>query len=513
MDVAGSRTLYSIFAAHARRRPDDLWLAFESETGQVQQWTFAQFLAAVHQAANFLKGKGIRLGDVVNLHLTNHVAYPQMILAASHLGAIVLPSNPACSADDIIYLLNHSETCLILTDSTHVEMLRGLAGGSKRTVLSILDYETELARQPATLPVGEGSTDRVVQYLYTSGTTSRPKGVMLTNANLIYGAEVLRAATGLRQEDHHYIALPLFHAAAQCHALWPSLVAGCRVTIAYRFSGSRFFERAAANRATMAALFGAPLRILLSQPDQPAQKQHRLRNVTFAQNLTEPQYEEWHRRFGAPLQQLWGMTETAGLPLMSPLTGERRLSAMGRPVVGYELKIVDEAGCEVPRGETGQLIVRGTPGRSLMLGYLKDAEATAKVLRRIDEDTWLFTGDTVRGDADDFVYFVDRGKDLIKRGGENISSSEVEGVISLLPQVADVAVIGIPDPIKDEAVTAVLVLKNGVKLDEEEVRAHCTRSLASFKVPEHVRFVEALPRTSVGKIQKQIIRGWFTEAS
>ena len=509
MDIVGERTLYSILAAHAKCRPDEPWLAYEEESGQVLRWTFSEFLGSVHQAAHFLRSRGIGTGQVINLHLPNGVAHPQLILAASHLGAVVLPSNPASSDDEIGYLLAHSETRLTVAEEGQVERLASLRLGGGLAVISQRQFEDEVARQPVEAPPGAGKADLLVQLLYTSGTTARPKGVMLTNANLIYGAEVLRAATGLQREDHHLIALPLFHAAAQCHALWPSLVVGCRVTIASRFSGSRFFGQAVAHDCTMAALFAAPLRILLLQPDHPSHRQHRLRNVTFAQNLTAVQFDEWHRRFRVPLQQLWGMTETASLPVMSPLTGDRRLSALGRPVVGYEVKVVDEAGREVGCGSPGQLIVRGTPGRSLMLGYFKNPAATAETLRPGDDGTWLYSGDTVTYDPEGFIHFCDRSKDMIKRSGENISSAEIEGVIALLPQVADVAVIGIADAVRDEAVAAVVVLRESAKLTVEEIRTHCSRSLASFKVPERVRFVEALPRTSVGKIQKQVIKTWF----
>jgi crotonobetaine/carnitine-CoA ligase len=273
-----------------------------------------------------------------------------------------------------------------------------------------------------------------------------------------------------------------------------------------RFSASRFFEQAIEYGGTMAALFGAPLRMLLNQPERLVDRAHNLRNVTFAQSLTEAQYEDWHRRFRVPLQQLWGMTETAGLPLMSPLIGRRNLLAMGRPVVGYEIKVVDENDQQVPPGQPGELIVRGTPGRTVMLGYLTNPEATAQTLRTLDDGTWLFSGDTVHADEDGFIYFVDRGKDLIKRAGENISSTQVEAVIMDCPGVLDVCVVGVPDSVRDEVVVAVVVPKPEAQLKVEMVQAHCAKRLAAFKIPERVVFVDSLPRTSVGKIQKNVVR-------
>lgn len=517
MDIAGKRTLYSSFAAHARNQPEREWLVYERHDGAVLRWTYREFLDSVHQAANLLRGFDIGPGDVFTLHLSNHPAYVQLILAASYLGAIASPTNPASTFDELRYLVEHSESKIIFTEGRCLDVVSEVVaslGGRPivvcQTETEMSDrfpsYESDLNRQSADPPSHGGSHVRVVELLYTSGTTARPKGVMLTNASFVYAAEVFRAATGLRSDDRHLIALPLFHAAAQCHALWPSLITGASVALVSRFSASRYFEQATEYRATLAALFGAPLRLLLNQPERSTDRAHSVRNITFAQSLTATQCAEWHRRFGAPLQQLWGMTETCALPVMSPLTGNQRLAAMGRPVLGYEVKVVDDEGKEVPPGTPGQLIVRGSPGRSLMLGYLKNSDATAKMLRKLDDGTWLFSGDTVVVDEDDFLYFIDRGRDLIKRSGENISSTEVEQAILDCPGVLDVCVVGIPDPIRDESIVAVVVAQPEAQLDLETIRAHCARRLALFKLPERLEIVDALPRTSVGKIQKQIVR-------
>jgi crotonobetaine/carnitine-CoA ligase len=516
VDIVSKRTLYSIFRSQATQQPDRNWLTYEAENGALQSWTYSEFLDIVHQAGNLLQNLAIRPGDVVNLHLTNHPAFPQIILAASYLGAIVLPTNPACSAEEHRYFLEHSEAKLVLTRATHLEDVEPVATPKACRILLIQDgyrpgsshpcYETELQKQSCEVSDRGGSTDKVVQLLYTSGTTSLPKGVMLTNANFIYGSEVFRAATGLRAEDRHLIALPLYHSAAQCHALWPSLMAGCSVSILSRFSAGRFFQQAVNHQATMAALFGAPLRMLLNQPPRDADRAHRLRNVTYAQNLTPAQYDEWHRRFGAPLQQLWGMTECCALPIMSPLTPERRLMAMGRPVLGYEVKVVDESGAEVPPHTPGELIVRGIPGHSLMKGYLKNDAATKRALRQMPDGVWLFSGDTALYDDDGFFYFLDRSSDLIKRAGLNISTAEVESVIGALDQVAEVCVIGLPDLVRDELVAAAIITRSGATLTTDQILSHCAANLAPYKVPERIEFVDSLPRTSVGKLRKNVVR-------
>ena len=522
-DTRANRTLYLDFADYAGRQPDREWMVYERADGRVCRWTYAAFLEGVHQAVNLLGEFGIRAGDVFNLHLSNHPAYAQLILAASHLGATAMPTNPASTEDELAYLVGHSGSRLIFAEPGSLDAANQVAADSKIPVVVCKTgdevpggypvYEDALSGQRAEPPDGRGAAERVVQLLYTSGTTSRPKGVMLTNACFVYGAEAFAAGSGLRRDDRHLVVLPLFHAGAQCHALWPSLVTGASVAVMSRFSAGRFFEQAIVYGCTMAAMFGALLRMLLNQPARKTDAAHGIRNVTFAQNLTSSQYEAWRRRFRAPLQQLWGMTETCGLPVMSPLTDERNLSAMGKPVPGYGVNVVDGKGEEVGAGRPGELIVRGIPGRTVMLGYLKNPAATAETLRRRADGTWLYSGDTVRADEDGFLYFLDRGKDLIKRSGENISSIEVEGVILECSGVADVCVVGVPDEIRDERVVAAVVLVPDANESEETIRSYCAKRLAAFKVPDRVAFVDALPRTSVGKIRKQVVRDRLASSS
>ena len=520
MDIADSRTLYSVFSNRAAQDPSKLWISYQRADGEEFHWTYSEFLDSVHQAAHLLSSFNVGLNDVFTLHLANHPAYPQLILAASYLGATAMPSNPASSVDELAYLIKHAESKLIFTENGGLEAANAVAANAQvdqvvlcRTGDSLDEgsviYESLLDQQPTEPPPGRGAADRIVQLLYTSGTTAKPKGVILTNANFVFAAEVFRGSTGLRSDDRHLITLPLFHGAAQIHALWPSMITGASVAIMARFSASRFFAQAIQFEATLAALFGAPIRMLLKQPDRPADAAHTLRNITFAQSLTDAQYEEWNSRFGVPLQQLWGMTETCSLPVMSPLTGDRNLRAMGRPVVGYDLKVVDEVDNEVEPGQPGQLIVRGVPGRTFMAGYLKDEVATAETLRGRSDGAWLYTGDTVYYDDEAFLYFLDRGTDLIKRAGENISSVEIETVMIDFPGVLDVCVVGLPDEVRDERVVALVVPESGEEPAAEAIQSLCHERLAAFKVPEEILFVESLPRTSVGKIQKEEVRVWL----
>jgi len=335
---------------------------------------------------------------------------------------------------------------------------------------------------------------------YTSGTTSKPKGVLLTHANYLFGGEVMSKAMRVSPADRHLIVLPLFHAGAQLHAFLPMLLAGGSVALMERFSATRFVEQAIRHEATLAALFAAPIRMLLAQPPSPREGQTRLRAVSYAQNVTPQQFEEWHQRFGASLMQIWGMTETMSLPLMQPLDLPRKPLSMGMPVLGYECKIVDPDGKEVPPGTVGELVVAGVPGVSLMKGYFKNEQATAETLR----DGWLWSGDQAYMDDDGRFFFVDRKKDMIKRAGENVSASEVEEILKQHAAVFDAAVVAIPDPVRDQAIKAFVIVKDGGATTAAELIAWCRERLSPFKVPEIVEFRDVFPRTSVGKIQKHL---------
>ena len=423
-------------------------------------------------------------------------------LAAAKTGTVMVPTNPVSTPDEIAYVLAHSEARLAVTDPRVGEACR-TAGVACPTRLDVVECRpldallTGLSDAPPDVAVT--SSDEVSMQ-YTSGTTSKPKGVLLTQANYVYGGEVMAKAMRAAPTDRHLIVLPLFHAGAQLHAFVPMLLVGGSVALMERFGAGRFVDQAIRHQATLAALFAAPIRMLLAQPRRPEDGATRLRAVSYAQNVTPEQFEEWHARFRAPLLQIWGMTETMSLPLMQPLDLPPRPLSMGMPVLGYEVTIVDEAGHGVPPGTVGELIVRGTPGVSLMKGYFKNPEATAQTLR----DGWLWSGDQAWRDADGYFFFVDRTKDMIKRAGENVSASEVEETLRQHPAVFDAAVVGVPDPVRDQAIKAYVLLAEGAAATAGELIAWCRSRLSPFKVPEVVEFRATFPRTSVGKIQKHL---------
>ena len=502
MLITGTRTLGSTLEDKARRFPDRTFLIFEDATGATARWTWGELDALVNRVAHLLLARGLRHGDKFNLHLGNCPEFLLFWMAAARTGTVMVPTNPVSSTEEMAYILAHSEARLAVTEPQYAAAVHAVAARCPALggVLEVRPLEPLLAGLPSTAPGLAVTPLDEISMQYTSGTTSKPKGVLLTHANYLFGGEAMSKSMRVGPADRHLIVLPLFHAGAQLHAFLPMLLAGGSVALMERFSATRFVEQAIRHEATLTALFAAPIRMLLAQTPSPREGQTRLRAVSYAQNVTPRQFEEWHERFGASLMQIWGMTETMSLPLMQPLDLPRKPLSMGMSVLGYECKVVDSDGKEVPPGTVGELVVAGVPGVSLMKGYFKNERATAETLR----DGWLWSGDQAYMDEDGCFFFVDRKKDMIKRAGENVSASEVEETLKQHAAVFDAAVVAIPDPVRDQAIKAFVIVKEGAAATAAELIAWCRERLSPFKVPEIVEFRDVFPRTSVGKIQKHL---------
>jgi len=489
------------------RQPDAQKSAFR------QRLSYRELDSQVDRACHFLAELGLGPGDVFNLHLPNCPAFLLLWFAGARLGAVMMPTNVLASAAELTYLLEHSNSKIAFTTAEHLAMLelcREQLDGLQRIVLcdactdspTADSFEVLLAGMPDSSWTCPAVDTDLAAIMYTSGTTSRPKGVMVTHANYLAAGTTVADAVELRADDRHFVVLPLFHGNAQYYSIMSALLRGASVVLTDRFSASRYFDTCIAYGCTVASLFAAPMRMILAQPPNPAHRENGLRIVLFAQNLTPQQLDEWQQRFDAPLAQLWGMTETMGPPLINPLRGERRNWTIGKPSGDYEIVLVDECGKPVADGQEGEITVRGEPGRTLTPGYFKNPQASSETLR----NGWLYTGDNAVRDAQGYYRFVDRKKDMIKRSGENVSAGEVENVMLQHPAVFECAVIGVPDELRDEAIVAVVVLHPGQQAGERELIDFCAGKLASFRVPGSVVFEKSLPKTSVGKIQKHLIR-------
>ncbi len=498
LDSRGQDTVASVLRRHALAHAAEPFLAFESSPGVIEITTWAEMLARAERTAGALHRLGVSPGDRFGVHLANCPEFFDVWLGAALLGAAMVPSNPQSTPDELAYQFTNADCRLCITQPE----LRDVAIEAARDRLSVYSIDEAWVRSDDRPPSLEPTPSDVLGVLYTSGTTSHPKGVLITQAAYLHVGDAIAEHVRLQPIDRMMIVLPMFHGNAQYYSSMSAIVTGASIALTPRFSASRWSQQATLLSATVASLFAAPMRMILAQEPSGFDRLHNLRLGLFAQNLTDDQLAAFEARFGLPMAQLYGMTETIAPPTINPIFGERRGSSIGRPIRSARLRIIDEEGADVPVGDAGELLVAGEPGRTLMLGYLGNPEATASALR----NGWLHTGDSVRADSDGYLYFVDRRKDMIKRAGENIATGEVERVLNEHPAVFEAAAFGIPDPMRDEALLAAVVLRDGAQASSDELFEHCRSHLARFKIPDSIIVVPSLPKTAVGKVQKHILR-------
>lgn len=514
MDIIGDRTLRSLLEEKAALNPNKTFIVFEDANGNLTSKTYQEFYMDVIKLSNAFLDLNINKGDHVTLHLPNTIEFITTWFALAHIGAIMVPTNILSSADEMKYIINHSESVVLITEKPYVEkfqlILDELSSIQHIILTRFTDKSPSLLSFDTLIENGRFDTSRlpiidsedVAAMLYTSGTTSKPKGVQITNANYIFTGELMSKSIHVTEEDRMFIVLPLFHGNAQYYSTMPAIIAGGSIALTEKFSATRYFKQAKRLGGTIGSLFAAPIRMILAKEYDPNDRNNSIRLILFAQSIAEHQITEFEEKFEVKLLQLYGMTETVGIPLLNPINGIRKNLSIGRPSIGYEVKLIDEDGREVPKGTIGQIAIRGIPGRTIMKGYFKDEDATRQTL----QDGWLLTGDNARVGEDGYFYFVDRVKDMIKRSGENVAALEVERALTDHKAVFEAAVIGVHDEMKDEAIKAFVILNTNMTATEADLIQHCQQRLAKFKVPESIEFVKEFPRTPVGKIQKHILK-------
>lgn len=497
-----------------RQHGDKPFVIFIDKDMNEEILTYKQFDQLVNRLANWLLSKGIQKGDFVLTHLPNSSGFLVAVHACTKIGVTMIPSIIFDVAEDLEYKLNFSEAKMVITDGAYYPLFEGILPKCP-SVKDILIYRSD-EKIPGTSDwneVIEGSSAELTpveidpfdtaQMLFTSGTTARPKGVVLTHANFLYIGEICARSFAVSPDDRYLLVLPLFHVNAQCISYWPCLTAGASIVVCEVFSASKFTQLVRQYDCSICSLVSATLRMILAQPEHPLDGENRMWRCPYAIAISDEEWDTFERRFETTLLDLYGLTETLAPCTIMPIWAEHRRGSVGWPNFGMEVKIVDDNRKEVPIGETGEIAIKGEPGISLFREYYKNPEATSEDL----VNGWFYSGDYGKVDEDGYVYFLDRKKDVIQRAAENISAPEVERVIQEHPAVEEVAVIAVPDPIRDEAVMAIIRFKAGEKATQDEITEFCKARMAKFKVPEFYIFQEEeFPKTSIGKIQKNIIR-------
>lgn len=503
------RSLPWLLRTRAEATPDKEWLVWRPLDGGSETWTYRRFADAVEELAAGLEASGIGKGDRVVVHQGNRPEFLLTWFALARLGAVLVSTNARSSVDELADYIGRSRARLVVTDDDLVADAAVAAGrhgvdvvvadlvGRSHAVASgargLSEYVAVSRRPSAPDPGPEAEAG--IQF--TSGTSARPKGVVWTHANFLWAGKVSAANEELRADDRHLTYLPLFHTNAQSYSVLASLWAGGTVILLPRFSASRFWPIAVEEGATWCSTIPFAIRALRSQP-VPAEHSFRAWGTGVI-------VESWERAFGIPTVAWWGMTETISHPIVSEVPSPRRHLAMGVANPAYELRIVDERGQVLPESGSGVLQVRGRRGVSMALGYLDDAEADAAAW---DAEGWFDTGDRVRLDPDGWFTFLDREKDVLRVGAENVAASEVEAVVARVRGVQEAAVVGAPDPMLDEVPAVFVVPVAGADHDDlvDRILDACREQLADFKIPRRVFVVEDLPRSTLEKVAKAVLR-------
>jgi carnitine-CoA ligase len=449
--------------------------------------------AAAGTAATLAEG-GIAAGDVVATMAENRRELLELWLGCAWLGALYLPVNTAIRGRQLEHVLRDSGARLLVAERELLEAVDAARGRALERVWSFDEYPGP-GEPIAPAPVRPGDTCTI---LYTSGTTGPSKGVLCPQAQWYWWAVTTGEVLGVREDDVLYTCLPLFHTNA-LNAFAQALVAGATFSLGPRFSASQLWQRLAESGATVTYLLGAMVHILAKRGPDPHERAHSVR-VALAPATPAALYEPFRARFGIELVDGWGSTESNCV--LSTAFDAAPPGSMGGVNPGYDARVVDEDDEEVPAGTPGELVVRTSRPHAFANGYYGLPDKTLESWRNL----WLHTGDRVVRDEDGWFWFLDRIKDSIRRRGENISSYEVEAVLSEHTDVAAVAVVPVPSELGEDEVLACVVARDGARLDPAALVAYCDGRLASFAIPRYVDVVVELPLTSNGKVEKYKLR-------
>ena len=464
--------------------------------------SFCDFVALAARHAHALRRAGLMPGDRVALHLEKSPHMLAVIAGAIRAGVVFLPLNTAYTPAEVAYFVENAGAKLLLCDPKSETALSPVA---RLTLTLGVDGAGTFAQgdAPADFPTVSRAPGDLAAFLYTSGTTGRSKGAMLSHGNLLSNAQVLVDYWRFTDRDVLLHALPIFHTHGLFVATNVALLAGCPMIFLPKFDAGEVI----AQLPQATAMMGVPTfytRLL----DDPRLTRDLVAGVRLFISGSAPllaeTHRQWQARTGHRILERYGMTET-NMNTSNPCDGDRRAGTVGLPLPGVELKVCDPAGRELPRGEIGTIEVRGP---NVFKGYWNMPEKTAEELR---SDGFFITGDLGFVDADGYVSIVGRGKDLVITGGFNVYPKEVELAIDALPGVLESAVIGAPHPDFGEGVVAVVVPEAGAPLDEAAIRASLSETLAKFKQPKVVAFRASLPRNTMGKVQKTVLREEFRD--
>jgi long-chain acyl-CoA synthetase len=501
-DIPGSSSVTGLsgnLVASKNRHPDRVAL----HCGDLR-FTFAEFDAAAARVATLLDKAGIEPGDRVGLMLPNTPAFAIAFYGIMYRGAIAVLMNPLLKAREVTYYLSNSEAKALF--ATPAAAGEAVSGADETGAHCWIIDDAELAKLSADLPEQGAPVERddgdTAVILYTSGTTGKPKGAMLTHAGLGRNAEVcIRTLIEIGPDDVVMGCLPLFHVFGLTFGLNSAVLAGAMLTLIPRFDPLTVLEGIERDGVTVFAGVPTMYSALLSVASDAAPEATRSLRICVSGGAALPVQvlSDFESAFGCVILEGYGLSESSPAASFNHPHRPRKVGSIGTPIEGVQMRAVDQNGAEVPQGEAGEIQIRG---HNVMKGYWNLPEATKAT---ITPDGWLNTGDVGRVDKDGYFYIVDRTKDLIIRGGYNVYPREIEEVLYEHPAVAEAAVIGIPHDSLGEEVGAAVALKKGESLHPDELRDYVKARVAAYKYPREIWLVDELPKGATGKVQKRDI--------
>ena len=514
-DVIGNRTLRDLWDDLAAQSGDRAFLVFEDRAGDVVEYTYAQFDRLITQTANLFLSLGVGRGDAVVVHLRNCPELLMCMFGLTTIGAVMVPLHPSSTRAECADIVGRVGALAVVFEEDALAFFgqadapagddrivvgHALLARSEKLVPGTLGFEAARDAQPVRLtqcvPLG---SDDVAGIVFTSGTTARPKGVVLTHANLLFSGVFVGWQASLTSSDRLLTTMPACHVNFQLNALMPVLNVGATLIMIERYSARAFWRQACHYEATVVQSIAMIARTMMLQPPGEWERRSCVREVLYYLPISDEEKARFEERFATRLLNSYGTSETLVGVITDPPHGERRWPSIGRVGLGYEARIAGEDGRAVPARAIGEIQVRGVPGRTLMKEYFRDPAATAAIFAT---HGWMHTGDLGYVDEAGWFYFLERRTELIKRAGEMVSPAEVEAVLTGHAAISEAAVIGVPDPIYDEVVKAFVVLAPGAVMTVHDVQDYCRTQLAGFKVPTVVEIMTALPRTSTYKVEK-----------
>jgi crotonobetaine/carnitine-CoA ligase len=501
-------SLLELRAAEAGQRP------FLAMPGGIRL-TYAEFNERVNQVAHGLTQAGVARGDRIAIMMRNSVEFLLGSYALKKLGAVEVAINTEFRGAGLAHMLNVPQAALLLTDEEFVEPLAAVRENllHLRRVAFTSGHDAAAGRLPgldvcafADLVSARGDNPGVEvrgselgTILFASGTTGVSKGCMLPHRYAVKAGEVIVERLGLRADDCLYCPFPLYHVDAAYLTVAPAIVLGARVGLGRRFSASGFWDEVRELEGTVFDFMGATLTILHKRDPLPTDADNPVR---LAWGVPMPAWRsEFEARFNLKLVHCYGLTDGNMVAYENP-DGDEPAGSCGTVHPSFDVRILDDDDREVTAGTVGEIAIRPNEPDIMMMGYYGMPEASLAAFR----NQWFHTGDHGRVDADGHLFFESRKKDAIRRRGENISAFEIEEVVNTHPAVLECAAIGVPSELTEEDVKVVVVLRNGTLIDAEELREFCRTRMARFMVPEHVEFVDAIPKTPTGKVEKYKLR-------